>query len=225
VSEKIILAFSSGKDSALALYEVRRLGQYEVGWLLTTMTEDYDRVSMHGVRRELVCRQADEIGLPLKIVWIPKSADNALYEARMAAALAELKAQGASAVAFGDIFLEDLRKYRQDKLAQAGLKAVFPIWKRDTRALAEQFIAEGFKAVVTCVDTQVLDGRFAGREYDRPFLDELPKGIDPCGENGEFHSFCYAGPIFRPPRAGVACLRGQIVLREGRFNFCDLLPG
>ena len=218
---KVVLCWSSGKDSAYALEVLRREGRYEVAGLLTTMTEGYDRVSMHGVRRELVLAQAAEAGLPLRIVWIPQQADNAIYEARMGEALAEAKAAGVGGVAFGDLFLEDLKQYREEKLAAAGLAAVFPIWKLDTRELSRQMVAEGFRAVITCVDTQKLDGRFAGREYDLGLLAELPAGVDPCGENGEFHSFCYAGPVFARP---VAIRRGEVVLRDGRFNYCDLLP-
>jgi uncharacterized protein (TIGR00290 family) len=217
---KVVLCWSTGKDSAYALHVLRREGRYEVAGLLTTMTEGYDRVSMHGVRRELVLAQAAAAGLPLRIVWIPQNADNAVYEARMAEALAEFKSAGVGGIAFGDLFLEDLKKYREDKLASAGLAAIFPIWKRDTRELSRQMVADGFRAVLTCVDTQKLDARFAGREYDLDLLADLPAGVDPCGENGEFHSFCYAGPIFEQP---LAIRRGEIVLRDGRFNFCDVL--
>jgi uncharacterized protein (TIGR00290 family) len=220
MKDKIALCWSSGKDSAYALHVLRREGRYEVVSLLTTMTEGYDRVSMHGVRRELVLAQAAAAGLPLRIVWIPQQADNAIYEARMAEALAEFKSAGVGSIAFGDLFLEDLKKYREDKLAAAGMTAVFPIWKRDTRELARQMVAEGFRAVLTCVDTQKLDARFAGREYDLDLLADLPAGVDPCGENGEFHSFCCAGPIFSHP---LDIRRGEVVLRDGRFNFCDVL--
>jgi uncharacterized protein (TIGR00290 family) len=220
MKDKIALCWSSGKDSAYALHVLQREGRYEVVSLLTTMTEGYDRVSMHGVRRELVLAQAAAAGLPLRIVWIPQQADNAIYEARMTEALAEFKSAGVGSIAFGDLFLEDLKKYREDKLAAVGMTAVFPIWNRDTRELARQMVAEGFLAVLTCVDTQKLDARFAGRKYDLDLLANLPAGVDPCGENGEFHSFCCAGPIFSHP---LDIRRGEIVLRDGRFNFCDVL--
>jgi uncharacterized protein (TIGR00290 family) len=185
------------------------------------MTEGYDRVSMHGVRRELVLAQASAAGLPLRIVWIPQQSDNATYEARMGEALAEFRAAGIGAIAFGDLFLEDLRKYREERLAQVGMSAVFPIWKRDTPALARQMIREGFRTIITCVDTQKLDARFAGRDFDESFLADLPAFVDPCGENGEFHSFCHGGPIYRQP---IAVQRGEVVLRDGRYNFADVLP-
>jgi len=220
VSQKVILSWSGGKDSAMALHEVRRAGRLEVVALLTTVTDDFGRVSMHGVRRELLRCQAASLGLPLREVGIPAGSSNELYEQRMAAALAELAAQGASGVVFGDIFLADLHKYRQEKLAQVGMGAHFPLWKQDTSKLARRFIAAGFRAILTCVDTQVLDGRFAGRPYDQRLLEELPATVDPCGENGEFHSFVYDGPIFSRP---IAVTPGRIVLRDNRFNFCDLL--
>ncbi len=218
---KIILCWSSGKDSAFALHQLRTSGQYDVVSLLTTLTEGYDRISMHGVRRELVLRQAASLGLPLREVWIPQGSSNETYESRMAEALREFIAAGVTGVAFGDIFLEDLKKYRQDKLATVGLEAIFPIWKRDTAAMAREFIAQGFRAILTCVDTRVLDGRFAGRDFDASLLAELPPNIDPCGENGEFHSFVHAGPVFSRP---LAVTKGEIVLRDGWYNFCDVLP-
>lgn len=220
MSDRIVLCWSSGKDCAYALHVLRTEGRCEVVGLLTTMTEGYDRVSMHGVRRELVEAQAAAAGLPLRIVWIPQQADNAIYESRMAEALAQFRAEGVSGMAFGDLFLEDLKQYRQERLAEVGMSAVFPIWKRDTGQLARQMLAEGFRAIITCVDTRKLDGRFAGREFDDSLLDELPPSVDPCGENGEFHSFCYTGPIFSRP---LAIRRGQTVLRENRFNFCDVM--
>jgi uncharacterized protein (TIGR00290 family) len=218
--EKILFAWSSGKDSARALYEIRRQGTYEIAALLTTMTEDYDRVSMHGVRRALVEKQAERMGYPLEIVWIPRASSNEIYEDRMQAKLVEMQSQGIMTVAFGDIFLEDLRKYREDNLAKQKMNAIFPLWKMDTRALAQSLVDIGFKAIVTCVDTQVLDASFAGREIDKQFLADLPPPVDPCGENGEFHSFVYGGPIFAKP---LSCATGEKVLRDGRFCFCDVV--
>jgi uncharacterized protein (TIGR00290 family) len=220
VSEKVILSWSGGKDGAMALHEVRRAGRLKVMALLTTVTDDFGRVSMHGVRRELVHRQAASLGLPLREVGIPAGSTDELYEQRMAAALEELASQGASGVIFGDIFLADVRKRREEKLAQVGMSAHFPLWRQDTAELARRFVACGFRAILTCVDTQALDGRFAGREYDLRLLEDLPSGVDPCGENGEFHSFVYDGPIFSRP---IPVTPGQVVLRDNRFNFCDLL--
>ncbi|HUU43275.1 MAG TPA: diphthine--ammonia ligase [Planctomycetota bacterium] len=218
--DKVVVSWSGGKDCAMVLRELLRNGT-GVSALLTTITEEYDRSSMHGVRRVLVETQADALGIPLEIVTITPDADSAQYEARMRRALEKQQARGINTVAIGDIFLEDLRKYREGRLAEIGMKAVFPIWGRDTRELAHAFIDLGFRAVITCVDTQVLDGSFAGREYDRGFLADLPASVDPCGENGEFHSFVWDGPIFTCP---VAFTRGESVLRDGRFQFRDLLP-
>lgn len=219
--ESVLISWSGGKDSALALYELLKDPRYQVAALLTTITEDYDRISMHGVRRGLLEQQAAALGFPLENVFIPKQATDDVYEANLGRALAKYCAAGVSAVMFGDIFLEDLRHYREHKLAPLGLRGVFPLWKKDTRELARAFIGLGFKAITTCVDTQVLDGKFAGRVIDEAFLAELPATVDPCGENGEYHSFVYAGPIFS---ASVPCTRGEITLREGRFCFCDLVP-
>lgn len=219
--QKILLSWSSGKDSALALHVLRASGELEVAALLTTLTEPYNRVSMHGVRRELLEAQAAALGLPLEPVWIRPGASNADYETQLHAALAGWRARGTAAVAFGDLFLEDVRRYREDSLARAGLAALFPLWGRPTHALAREMLRLGLRAVVTCVDTQALDGSFAGREYDEAFLADLPAGVDPCGENGEFHTFVYAGPEFSQV---VAFRLGERVLREERFMYADLLP-
>lgn len=185
------------------------------------MTETYDRISMHGVRRVLLEAQAASLGLPLEQVLIGAPCSNEEYEAKMRAVLARYQAEGVDAVVVGDIFLEDLRKYREDNLAKLDLKAVFPIWKRDTAEMAREFIRLGFKTIITCVDGEALDGAFVGREYDEAFLADLPAGVDPCGENGEFHSFVYDGPIFARP---IPVKRGEIVLRDNRVHYCDLLP-
>jgi uncharacterized protein (TIGR00290 family) len=219
--ENVLVSWSGGKDSALALHEIIQSHQYAISALLTTLTEDYDRVSMHGVRRVLLERQAAALGFPLEKVFISKGASNEDYEARMGQVLARHKEAGVTTVAFGDIFLEDLRRYREEKLATLGLKAVFPIWGRDTRQLARSLSASGFKAITTCVDTGALGEQFVGRAIDERFLGELPPGTDPCGENGEYHSFVYDGPIFKAP---VSFTTGEIVLRENRFWFCDLIP-
>jgi uncharacterized protein (TIGR00290 family) len=215
--EKVLFAWSGGKDSAMALHEIKEKGECEVVALLTTITEDYDRISMHGVRKVLLERQASSLKIPLEKVLITRDSSNENYESKMREALGRYR--NVRAVCFGDIFLEDLRRYREDNLAKAGMKGLFPIWKKDTKLLARKFIELGFKAIITCVDTEVLDASFAGRYYDKSLIDDLPDGVDPCGENGEFHTFVYAGPIFGKP---VDFARGETVLRECRFCFCDL---
>ena len=204
----------------MALYELGNAGGSEVLALLTTVTEGYERISMHGVRDVLLDKQAEALGIELCKVRIPQDSSMEEYETRMQEALEHYQALGASSVVFGDVFLEDLRKDREDKLAQIGMTASFPIWRRDTAELARAFIDVGFQAVITCVDTQMLDGEFAGRTYDRQLLRDLPDGVDPCGENGEFHSFVHDGPVFRQP---VDHRIGEVVLRDDRFCFCDLL--
>jgi uncharacterized protein (TIGR00290 family) len=203
----------------MALHELRRDVRYEIAALLTTVTESYDRISMHGVRRVLLERQAAALGLPLEMVTIPPVCVNADYEARMEAALTVWRERGIRRVAFGDIFLQDLREYRERNLARAGMEAIFPIWLRPTDKLVREFTGLGFRAVTVCVDPKKLDGSFVGREIDEEFVAELPDGVDPCGENGEFHSFVYNGPGFAEP---VGFTRGEVVLREG-FWFCDLI--
>jgi uncharacterized protein (TIGR00290 family) len=217
--EDVLFSWSSGKDSAMALHALQSAQSFCVTALLTTVTEEYDRISMHGVRRVLLERQAESLGLPLHAVLIPPHCINATYEARMKEALTEHLARGVQRVAFGDIFLEDLRVYRERNLAQLGMEAVFPIWKRDTRELARNFLRLGFRAIAVCIDPRVLDLSFAGRVLDPSFFAELPPGVDPCGENGEFHTFVFDGPVFRTP---IRFVTGERVLRDG-FWFCDLL--
>lgn len=221
MKEKILIAWSGGKDSAFALYELLKSHRYEVVSLLVTITSDYDRVSMHGVRRELIEKQALALDLPLELVFIPKNCTNEEYEKRMGEKMFCYKNKGVEKVAFGDIFLEDVREYRERNLASVGMRGVFPIWGKASRELAESFIEMGFKAVTTCVDGMVLTMDFVGREFDREFISSLPPESDPSGENGEFHTFVYDGPIFKEK---VEFKRGEIVLREDRFYFCDLLP-
>jgi len=215
----VAFCWSGGKDSALALFELRQSAEFEVVALLTTLTRDFDRISMHGVRRELLLRQAAAIGVPLDEVWISQGASNAEYEAQMAGQLAKYKAAGINHIAFGDIFLEDLRMYREQNLARLELAALFPIWKRDTSELVETFLARGFRSITCCIDSRKLDDSFVGREIDRRFLSELPAGVDPCGENGEFHSYTCAGPVFDRE---ISVRTGE-TLRRDSFLFCDLL--
>jgi uncharacterized protein (TIGR00290 family) len=218
--EPILFCWSGGKDSAMALRTLLKRKDIRVTALLTTVTEGYERISMHGVRRELLLRQAESIGLPLHEVRIPPQCVNSIYEERMEEALRVHYAGGVRRVAFGDIFLEDLRAYREKNLARIGMTALFPIWKRDTRELIRFFHAQHFRAIAACVDPRVLDARFAGRELDESFFSDLPPTADPCGENGEFHTFVFDGPIFRFP---IPVRTGEVVNRDG-FVFCDLLP-
>ena len=216
--DPVLFCWSGGKDSAMSLHALRQLRDLRVAALLTTVTEGYERISMHGVRRALLLRQAQDIGLPLQEVRIPPQCVNPIYEARMREALLLQKENGVRRVAFGDIFLQDLREYRERNLAQVEMKAIFPIWKRDTRELAQEFCAMGFRAVAVCIDSKKLSREFAGREVDESFFSDLPAGVDPCGENGEFHTFVYEGPIFSD---AIAIERGEVVERDG-FYFCDL---
>jgi len=216
----VLVGWSGGKDSAIALYEVQRSQKYEIVSLLTTITEDYDRVSMHGVPRILVEKQAVSLGLPLEEVFIPKSCSDEEYGSKMRETLTKFKEEGVSSVVFGDVFLEDVRKYREENLSKIGMKGIFPIWGRDTAELVGSFLNLGFQAITTCVDSKLLDRRFIGRVVDKRFLDLLPPDVDPGGENGEFHSFVFDGPIFKKR---ISCAPGEVVLRDG-FYFCDLLP-
>lgn len=217
---KALIAWSSGKDSAWALHEVRRAGELDVVGALTTMTENFQRVSMHGVREELLRLQHAAIGLDPVIVPIPFPCSNEVYEARMDAALAQAKAAGVTQVIFGDLFLEDVRAYREQKLAGSGITPVFPLWGRPTRALAREMIDAGVETYLVCVDLKQLPKIFAGRRFDDALLRDLPAAADPCGENGEFHSCVVAGPMFTG-RIPIAV--GETVEREG-FAYADLTP-
>ena len=218
--EPILFCWSGGKDSAMALHALLLRNDVQVTALLTTVTDEYDRISMHGVRRELLVRQAQSIGLPLHEVRIPPQCGNPIYEARMEEALRIHYANGVRSVAFGDIFLEDLRLYREKNLARIGMTALFPIWKRDTRELIRHFHSNCFRSIAVCVDGKILDRSFAGRELDESFFRDLPPCVDPCGENGEFHTFVFDGPIFRNP---IPVRTGEVIERDS-FIFCDLLP-
>ncbi|HZT79546.1 MAG TPA: ATP-binding protein [Gemmataceae bacterium] len=220
---QVLLSWSTGKDSAWALHQLRRRGETDVVGLLTTFNEAADRVAMHAVRRELAEAQAAAAGLPLWPVNLPWPCPNAEYERRMAAAVARARAEGITAVAFGDLFLEDVRAYRERQLDGTGLAPLFPLWgtPADTPALARDMLAAGLKAVLTCVDPKQLDGRFAGRSLDAALLAELPPAVDPCGERGEFHTFCHAGPMFTEE---IPVEVGEVVCRDG-FCFADVRPG
>lgn len=220
IIQKILFAWSGGKDSTMALYELQKSGNCEISALLTTVTKDYNRISMHGVRESLLEQQAESLGLPLDKIYITKRSLNEEYEAKMKDKLLYYQDMGISCVAFGDIFLEDLKKYRENNLLKINMKGIFPVWKRNSVELANAFIDLGFKAVVTCVDSKVLNKTFVGRDFDKQFLSELPFNIDPCGENGEFHSFVYDGPTFSKP---ILFKKGEIVLRDKRYYFCDLI--
>lgn len=217
--KKVILSWSGGKDCAMSLAKLQK-DNYQITALLTTLTGDYDRISMHGVRRKLLEQQAESIGLPLEKMFISKNTTEEEYEAKMKNLLEKYIATGTTIAAFGDIFLEDLRERRERNIAKVKMQSLFPIWKRDTGELANSFIEQGFKAVITCVDSHSLDEKFVGREFDKEFLSQLPASVDACGENGEFHSFVYDGPIFENK---INYETGQIVLREERFWFCDLI--
>jgi len=217
---KAWLAWSSGKDSAWALHTVRQAGELEVVALLTTVNRDFGRVAMHAVRMSLIELQAAAVGLPLVTVPIPAVCRNEIYEQSMGKAMARARDEGVRHIIFGDLFLEDIRAYREKQLAGCGMSPVFPLWRRDTSQLAREMIAGGLSAYVTCVDPRKIDRKFAGRRFDAEFLAELPPHVDPCGENGEFHTFANAGPMFgQPIPVGV----GETVERDG-FVFTDLFP-
>jgi len=217
---KAWLAWSTGKDSAWALHTIRQSGDFEIVALLTTVNREHQRVAMHGVRESLLEAQAAAAALPLVKVMIPSPCSNEIYEKTMGDAMLRARAEGVSHVVFGDLFLEDIRSYREKQLASCGVTPVFPLWQRDTRRLAEEMIAGGLSAYLTCIDPRKLDGEFAGRRFDDRLLKELPSSVDPCGENGEFHTFACAGPMFR---STIAVAVGEIVKRDG-FVFADLIP-
>jgi uncharacterized protein (TIGR00290 family) len=219
----VVMSWSGGKDSSFALYELLRSDDFEVVELMTSVAEEFHRISHHGVRETLLDDQAAAIGLPLRKVYLPSgklgACTNEVYEEIMGGVMASYKARGILTVAFGDLFLEDLRAWRENNLAKAGMHGVFPIWKRETTKFARELIAMGFRAYLSCVEGKVGPG-FVGRAFDESLLADLPAGIDPCGENGEFHSFVYDGPILQKP---VSVQVGEIVVRDGRY-YADLLP-
>lgn len=218
---KSLLSWSGGKDSSMSYYTLRGRKDFEIEGLLTTVTSDYQRISMHGVRRELLRRQAQEMELTLHEVMIPKNATNDIYEESMGRKILQLKEiEGISTLVFGDLFLEDIRSYRERFFERFDLKCEFPIWGKNTASLAKSFIEYGFRAKVCCVDPKKIPSEFCGREFDVNFLSDLPKSVDPCGENGEFHTFVYGGPIFRE---NIDVKVGDVVQRDG-FYFADVLP-
>ena len=218
--EKVLFSWSGGKDSAISLYEIQKGKKYEILSLLTTITEDYNRVSLHGVPRTLVEQQAHSLGLPIEGVFIARGSSNEEYDSKMGEVLTKFKQAGVSLVVFGDVFLEWVKKYRENNLSKLGMEGIFPIWGRDTAELTRSFIALGFQAITTCIDSKVLDKRFLGRIIDESFLAQLPPNVDPGGENGEFHSFVFDGPIFKER---IPYTLGGSVQRDS-FHFCDLLP-
>jgi uncharacterized protein (TIGR00290 family) len=217
---KALLSWSSGKDAAWALHRLREAGEVEVVGLLSTTNEAFGRVAMHGVREALLEAQAEAVGLPLWKVPLPWPCANGTYEAIMARVCAEATGRGVEAMAFGDLFLEDVRDYRIRNLAGTGLEPLFPIWNPDTAGLARDMVAAGLQATLVCVDPRVLPASFAGRAFDAALLGDLPPAVDPCGERGEFHTFAWDGPMFSHP---VALARGEVVTRDG-FVFADLVP-
>jgi len=244
MKEKIIFCWSGGKDSALALNRILQDERYEIVALLTTCNEHFQRVSMHGVRLELLDAQAEAIGLPLEKIFVSQRSSNEEYQQKMSACLLAHKARGVTGCVFGDIFLEDLKRWREENLARVGLRGIFPIWKIDSRELIREFIALGFGSVICCVNDAYLDETSVGRNIDAEFINSLPADVDPCGENGEFHSFAFAGPIFKQPlkiKLGEKIYRPVEQTHPGSattspvcptpgarqtkgFWFCDLLP-
>lgn len=218
---KAFVSWSSGKDAAFALFEAQRSGIAEVAGVLTTINEVHDRVAMHGVRASLLDCQVAALGLPCVKIPLPSPCPNEVYEVRMGEAVARIKAGGVDTIVFGDLFLEDIRAYREGALANAGMCALFPLWKRDTGALAREMIESSLIAHLTCIDPRRLDRSFAGRRFDADLLKDLPADVDPCGENGEFHTVVCAGPMFRAP---IPVTVGEIVERDG-FVFADVIPG
>jgi uncharacterized protein (TIGR00290 family) len=215
---KAFISWSSGKDSAFALCEAHRLGLAEIVGALTTVNEEYGRVAMHGVRESLLDRQMAAVGLPVLKVMLPNPCSNEIYQQRMAQACERLLSQGIRHIVFGDLFLEDIRAYREKQLVALGMTPIFPLWRRDTAVLAREMIASGLVAHLVCVDPRRLGAEFAGRRFDSRLLDELPPGVDPCGENGEFHTVVSAGPMFAAP---IEVSVGAVVEREG-FVFADV---
>jgi Predicted ATPases of PP-loop superfamily len=221
MKQRVLLSWSSGKDSAWTLYQLQKQEQVELCGLLTTFNGANQRVAMHAVRRELVEAQAEAAGLPLWAIDLPYPCSNEDYESRMQQLLARARAEGITHIAFGDLFLEDVRAYRERMMSGSGIDPLFPLWGMNTRALAEEMLRAGLRAIIVTVDPRQLSASFAARPFDALFLKDLPASVDPCGERGEFHTFCFAGPMFRHP---IPFRPGQTVTREG-FVFTDLEMG
>ncbi|MFC0238685.1 diphthine--ammonia ligase [Fictibacillus phosphorivorans] len=227
MKRKIVVSFSGGKDSILALYRLQQSEEWEINSLLTTLTEDYERTTMHGVRNELLEMQAQSLGLPLRVVWIPKDCPNDMYQQRMKKAVDDIKAEGIQYIMFGDIFLEDVKKYREKMLNGTGITPVFPIWGESTEHIIDEFLRKGFKTVVCCSDTLKIDASFTGRVIDEQFKRDYPKKHDICGENGEFHTFVFDGPNFSYPityTLGETRIVKDMISKEDRFYYVDILP-
>lgn len=229
--QKAFFNWSGGKDSAFALYHVLNEGIFDIRYLLTTINSEYKRISMHGVREELLVKQAESLGLELLKLYMPEFTSMDEYNSVLTESMKSLKAEGIETAVFGDIFLQDLRDYRENKLAEAGIKSIFPIWKKDTQKLVRDFIDTGFKTIITSVDERFLDKSFAGRIIDNTFLKDLPANVDPCGENGEFHSFVFDGPIFKkaiPFSIGEKTYRkykqNNNKVPDTGFWYCDIIP-
>ncbi len=220
MKSKVLVSWSSGKDSAWTLHVLRQQGEVEIVGLLTTMNERFQRVAMHSTRRELVEAQAQAAGLPLWEIPLPWPCNNEEYELAMGRACAQAVQQGITGIAFGDLFLEDVRKYREDRLRGTGLQPIFPVWGMDTRKLIEEMLDSGVRARIVCMDPKKLPQHFAGQDISRELLASFPEGTDPCGENGEFHTFVYGGPMFK---SVIPIQSGEIVNRDG-FVFADVLP-
>ena len=220
MNKKVLLAWSSGKDSAWALHILRQQSDLEIVGLFCTINQKYDRVAMHAIRCELINKQAESVGLPIQLIPIPNSCSSFEYETIMAKFVAKAKNQGIDHFAFGDLFLEDVRRYREDNLTNTGITPIFPLWGIPTNKLSKKMVSNGLRAIITCVDPKYLSTKFAGKKYDEKFLEQIPVGIDPCGENGEFHSFVFNGPMFKN---AVNISVGETVSREG-FVFTDVLP-
>ncbi len=214
------LCWSSGKDSAMAFYHAQKDPNIRILSLMTTLSEEYDRINMHGIRKELLKAQVSQLDLPLELVYIPADCSNELYNKIMEKKMKELKRDGVDSLIFGDIFLEDIRAYREKNLSKIGINAIFPLWKSSTNDLAQIFLSLGFKAVISCIDSEFLDKSFIGRQYNYDLLSDLPENVDPCGENGEFHTFVSDGPIFKKP---IKYSLGKVLFRDNRFYFVDLL--
>jgi len=215
---RALLSWSGGKDSAMALFETRASNSFHVVALLTTVTRDFDRISMHGVRRVLLEKQAELLGLPVEKIWITKGAANQEYDSQMRRSLQKYKRSGVENVIFGDLFLQDIRRYREERLSEVGMRGVFPLWGRDTTKLARLIVDSGFRAIICTVDPKAMDKSYCGIEFDSDFVSRIPPGVDPCGENGEFHTFVYDGPTFKE-RIDIKV--GDVVLRDG-FYFADI---